>query len=70
MAEVIEVSDAQLRFVTNTMSGIGLIKCGNDVIPFDNIIENGLELYNLFNTDIHEKVSQTDLAITAEECIP
>lgn len=70
MAEVIEVSDAQLRFVTNIMSGMGLIKCGNDVIPFDNTIEKGLELYNLFNTDIPEKVSQTDLAITAEECIP
>ena len=30
MAEVIGVSEAQLRFVTNTASGMGLIKCGSD----------------------------------------
>ena len=29
MAEVIGVSEAQLRFVTNTASGMGLIKCGS-----------------------------------------
>lgn len=36
MAEVIGVSEAQLRFVTNSSSGMGLIKCGPAVIPFDN----------------------------------
>ena len=41
MAEVIGVSEAQLRFVTNTQSGMGLMKCGNVVIPFDNQIEKG-----------------------------
>lgn len=29
MAEVIGVSEAQLRFVTNTSSGMGLMKCDN-----------------------------------------
>ena len=43
MAEVIGVSEAQLRFVTNTQSGMGLMKCGNVVIPFDNTIEKGTE---------------------------
>ena len=37
-SEVIGVSEAQLRFVTNTASGMGLIKCGSVVIPFDNQI--------------------------------
>ena len=55
MAEVIGVSEAQLRFVTNTQSGMGLMKCGNVVIPFDNQIEKGTDLYNLYNTNIHEK---------------
>ena len=41
MAEVIGVSEAQLRFVTNTASGMGLIKCGSVVIPFDNQISKG-----------------------------
>ena len=40
MAEVIGVPEAQLRFETNTPSGMGLMKCGNVVIPFDNTIEN------------------------------
>ncbi len=57
MAEVIGVSEAQLRFVTNTQSGMGLMKCGNVVIPFDNTIEKGTELYNLYNTNIHEKIA-------------
>ncbi|MDF2908687.1 MAG: hypothetical protein K0R34_4008, partial [Herbinix sp.] len=38
LAEVIGISDAQLRFVMNSMSGMGLLKCGNVVIPFDNTI--------------------------------
>ena len=57
MEEVIGVSEAQLRFVTNTSSGMGLMKCGNVVIPFDNTIEKGTDLYNLYNTNIHEKIA-------------
>jgi len=57
MAEVIGVSEAQLRFVTNTQSGMGLMKCGNVVIPFDNTIEKSTDLYNLYNTNIHEKIA-------------
>ena len=58
MAEVIGVSEAQLRFVTNSQSGMGLMKCGNVVIPFDNTIEKGTDLYNLYNTNIHEKIEE------------
>ena len=56
MAEVIGVSDAQLRFVTNSQSGMGLLKCGNVVIPFDNQIGKDTSLYKLYNTNIHEKI--------------
>ena len=38
MAEVIGVSEAQFRFVTNTASGMELIKYGSVGIPFDNQI--------------------------------
>ena len=62
MAEVIGVSEAQLRFVTNTSSGMGLMKCGNVVIPFDNTIEKGTDLYNLYNTNIHEKIQMQKMA--------
>lgn len=56
MSEIIGVSDAQLRFVTNAQSGTGLIKCGNVVIPFDNTISKDTDLYRLYNTNLHEKI--------------
>ena len=58
MAEVVGVSEAQLRFVTNSPSGMGLIKCGSAVIPFDNQISKDTDLYRLYNTNIHEKIAQ------------
>ena len=67
MAEVIGVSEAQLRFVTNTSSGMGLMKCGNVVIPFDNTIEKGTDLYNLYNTNIHEKIQMQKMAEKGRE---
>ena len=67
MAEVIGVSEAQLRFVTNSSSGMGLMKCGNVVIPFDNTIEKGTDLYNLYNTNIHEKIQMQKMAEKGQE---
>ena len=63
LAEVIGVSDAQLRFVSNSPSGTGLLKCGSVVIPFDNQISKDSELYKLYNTNIHEKIA---MGITGE----
>ena len=57
LSEAIGVSDAQLRFVSNSPSGTGLIKCGNTVVPFDNTIGKDTELYRLYNTNIHEKIA-------------
>jgi type IV secretory pathway VirB4 component len=57
MAEVIGVSEAQLKYVTNTSSGTGLLKFGSVVIPFDNRIGKDTELYRLYNTNIHEKIA-------------
>lgn len=58
MAEVIGVSEVQLRFVTNTASGMGLIKCGSAVVPFDNQISKDTDLYKLYNTNIHERIAE------------
>ena len=57
LAEVIGVSEAQLRFVQNAPSGTGLLKCGNVVIPFDNRIGKETDLYQLYNTNLHEKAA-------------
>ena len=61
MAEVIGVSDAQLRFVTNSQSGMGLLKCGNVVIPFDNQIERMRAFIYLFysSSDIFSEMAHT-----------
>jgi type IV secretory pathway VirB4 component len=58
MAEIIGVSEAQLRFVTNSQSGMGLMKFGSVVIPFDNTIAKDSDIYRLYNTNIHEKIAE------------
>ena len=58
LAETIGVSDAQLRFVSNSSSGTGLLKCGGVVIPFDNRISKDTDLYRLYNTNLHEKIAE------------
>ena len=58
LAETIGVSDAQLRFVSNSSSGTGLLKCGSVVIPFDNRISKDTDLYRLYNTNLHEKIAE------------
>lgn len=55
---VFEAVTMALRFVTNTASGMGLIKCGSVVIPFDNQISKDTDLYRLYNTNIHEKIAE------------
>ena len=61
LSEVIGVSEAQLKFVSNSPAGMGLIKCGNTVVPFDNQISKQSELYQLFNTNLHEKAMEKRL---------
>ncbi len=61
MAETIGISDAQIDLVTNIQSGMGLLKCGNVVIPFDNQISKDTGLYKLYNTNIHEKIAEGSL---------
>ena len=55
--KVNDVSEAPLRFVTNTSFGIRLIKEGS-VIIFYNQISKDTDLYNLYNTNIHEKITE------------
>ena len=42
-------------------SGMGLIKCGSVVIPFDNQISKDTDLYRLYNTNIHEIIENSRL---------
>lgn len=53
--ESIEISEAQLRYVTHAQSGTGLLRHGDVVIPIDARIEKSSLMYQLFNTNMHEK---------------
>ena len=59
----------KLRFVTNTAAGMGLIKCGSVVIPFDNQISKDTDLYRLYNTNIHEKIAMMKKEKLSEKVI-
>lgn len=56
--EVLGVSETQLRFVTNSPVGTGLLKSGAVVVPFDNQIGKDTEIYRLVNTNIYEKFEE------------
>ena len=58
LEQVIGVSDSQLKFVDGAIPGTGLIKCGNVTVPFDNQIEKDTDIYQLYNTNIHEMMNK------------
>ncbi len=55
LAEMLNLSETQLSHITNSPQGCGLLKVGSDLVPFENIIPNNLELYRLMSTKPGEK---------------
>ena len=53
--DIFDVSATQLKYVNGVESGTGLIRFGKKIIPFDNKMDKGSELYRLFNTSFHEE---------------
>lgn len=53
--ESIEISEAQLRYVTHAQSGTGLLRHGDVIVPMDVRVEKDSPIYQLFNTNAHEK---------------
>lgn len=51
------MTPAYLDYVFNASPGTGLLKHGNVIVPFDNTIKKENILYDLFNTDLHEKAA-------------
>ena len=60
ITESLEISEEQLNYVIDSPSGCGLIKCGNKMVPFDNVITKKSELYKLYNTNIYEKMEEKE----------
>lgn len=52
------ISDAQLKYVSNASPGTGLIRFGEIIIPFDNKIARDNPVYDVYNTNLHEKVAK------------
>lgn len=60
---VINVSRKELQYVQSGKKGRGLLRFGKTIVPVDNYVENkASRLYELFNTDIHEKRIKERLA--------
>ncbi len=49
------MSEAMKRYVTQAERGTGLIRFGNVVVPFDGRIDRDSPVYDIYNTDFHEK---------------
>ena len=58
ITEALEISPEQLNYVIDLPSGTGLLRFGKKIVPFDNTVEKGSELYNLYNTTMYEKMEK------------
>lgn len=52
------ISTAQLHYILNSPPGTGLLRHGDVIIPFDNIIDKDTDIYHAFNTNAHEKFAE------------
>jgi hypothetical protein len=58
ITEALEISPEQLNYVIDSPSGTGLLRFGKKIVPFDNTVKKGSELYNLYNTNMYEKMEK------------
>ena len=54
--DLFDISSEQLACVNGAEPGMGLIRFGDKIVPFDNTMEKDSSLYQLFNTNFHEMV--------------
>ena len=50
LAELLNISDTQLSYITNVDVGCGLIKVGSALVPFSNKFPKDTMLYKLMTT--------------------
>ena len=50
LAELLNISDTQMSYITNAGAGRGLIKVGGSIVPFINDFPTDTELYRLMST--------------------
>ena len=59
LAQLLNISDNQLSYITNVDSGRGLIKCGSTIVPFMNTFPKNTRLYKLMSTKFMEQIDAT-----------
>ena len=52
---MLNISPAQMGYITNSSAGRGLIKVGGSIVPFINDFPTDTELYKLMSTKPGEK---------------
>lgn len=50
LAKLLNISDIQMRYITNAPAGTGLIKYGAALVPFVNKFNKDTKLYHLMTT--------------------
>ena len=50
LAELLNISDLQMSYITNVEAGHGLIKVGSSLVPFANKFPKNTKLYKLMTT--------------------
>ena len=56
VTRTVGITEEQLEDVKDTPVGTGLLKIGSAIVPFDNTLANDNMIYDLINTNIHEKI--------------
>ena len=59
LAKLLNISDLQMSYITNVGAGEGLIKVGNNLVPFINKFPKSTELYKLMTTKPGEDFNES-----------
>lgn len=60
ISSLLDMSDAQLTYITNAKQGSGVIRAGSTIIPFKNDFDKDTKLYKLMSTKFKERISDTE----------
>ncbi len=56
LEEILNLSNTQSTYITNSEEGSGLLRAGKNIVPFKNVFPKDTELYKFMNTKIKEAI--------------
>lgn len=60
LADILNISEMEMTYITNVGSGEGLIRVRNSLIPFRNKFPKDTELYKLMTTKLEETAKEVE----------